>query len=97
MNSKPKELRLLRRRFLRSRGNWYVVIARRRAVAEVPPFAEIIVETALAHGGDQRIAMAPLLRVDSTACRTARGVQAVGARAHPEAIVGRALRGRAGA
>src|ERR1043166_8125079 len=97
MNSKPKELRLLRRRFLRSRGNWYVVIARRRAVAEVPPFAEIIVETALAHGAARPIAMAPLLRIDSAACRAARGVQAVVARAHVEAIVGRPLRGGAGA
>src|SRR5690242_19124374 len=92
----PKELYSLWRRFLRSRGNWHVVITRRRAVAEVPPFAEVIVKSALAHRRDQRVAMAPLLRVDSTACGVARRVQAVVARAHVEAVVGRALRGRAG-
>src|ERR1043166_10149939 len=86
--AQPKELHSLWRHFLRARGNWYVVIARRRAVAEVPPFAEIIVEPALAHGGDQRIAMAPLLRVDSTACGVARRVQAVVARAPVEGVLG---------
>jgi len=63
----------------------------------VPPFAKVILESALAHRRDQHGAAPALLLADGGARGVARRVEAVVPRPHVEAVVGFALRGWTGA
>src|SRR5262245_15084519 len=66
-------------------------------VGEVPPLAVVISQSLFAHCLDQRISPAPLFGSHGGARRVARGIKAVEARAHIDAVVGAALGRGAGA
>ena len=81
-----------------ARRNRNIVRARvGQRISEMPPLAEIVLEAVPAHGGKQRDARALLLGGNRGAQGVAAHVETVEAGAHVEAVVGRALRRRAGA
>ena len=63
----------------------------------MPPFAEIVRKVVPVHRRVQRAAPAPLLGLDRPVRAVALDVKTVEAGAHVDAVVGRALVGRAGA